>query len=96
MPEFVLICRDKADSFDLRAKTRETHLAYIATAGDSVLLAGPMLDEEGRPIGSILIIKAEDAGAAKAFAKGDPYAKAGLFADVEARPFKVVTGAFVK
>ncbi len=92
MPQFLLLCRDKPDSVDLRMATREAHLAYIAKADGNVLLAGPMLDDNGRPVGSLLIIDAEDRNAANAFAEADPYAKASLFEDVEVRPYKLVTG----
>jgi uncharacterized protein YciI len=95
MPEYILICRDRENGFDLRSETRKAHLDYIDQRCADVLVAGPMLDDEGRSIGSILVIKAENMTEANAFAAGDPYAKAGLFAETEIRPFKVVTGTLV-
>jgi uncharacterized protein len=96
MPEFVLICRDKDAHFELRAATRSDHLTYIKEAGDRVLLAGPILDNEGRPVGSILTIKAENDSDARRFAEGDPYANAGLFAETQIHLFKIVTGALTE
>jgi len=90
MPEFILLCHDKKTSLELRKATRTAHLDYVATAENPVLLAGPMLDEEGNPEGSLLIISAEDKEAAKRFADNDPYALAGLFARVEIRPYLIV------
>jgi ethanolamine utilization microcompartment shell protein EutL len=37
-----------------------------------------MLDTEGKPCGSLLVIEAADLAEAEAFAAADPYAKAGL------------------
>lgn len=96
MPEFILICHDRKNCFDLRAETRKAHLEYIDQRRSAVLIAGPMLDDEGRSIGSVLIIDAKDRAAAKDFADNDPYAKAGLFVDTEIRPFKIVTGALIE
>jgi uncharacterized protein YciI len=79
MPFFAIHCIDKPESADLRAATRASHLAHIATAGDDVLVAGPLLRPDGRAMGSLLIISFEDRDAAIAFANADPYHQAGLF-----------------
>ena len=90
MRQFILVCRDKPESFVLRADFRGEHLDYIKNTGDRVLLAGPMLDDQERSIGSVLIIEAEDLSAAQKFAGNDPYAKAGLFSETEIHPYKIV------
>lgn len=97
MPQFILLCRDKPGAASLRQDTRPDHLAYIQAAGEKVLLAGPMLDKEdgpdSAPVGSMLIIEATDQAGAEAFAKADPYAQAGLFADVSVIPYRLLAGA---
>ena len=90
MPEFILLCQDKKASLELRKATRTAHLDYVAKSENPVLLAGPLLDDEGNPEGSLLIISVEDNEAAKRFADNDPYALAGLFARVEIRPYLIV------
>ena len=50
--------------------------------------AGAMLDLDGKPCGSILIIDAPDRAAAEGFAAADPYAKAGLFESTVLRGFR--------
>jgi uncharacterized protein len=93
MPLFIVRCLDKPDSLDLRLLTRERHLAYLAK--DVVVkIAGPMLDQLGQPMGSLLIIEAADLAAAERAAANDPYAQAGLFAEVEVRPYRLAIGAF--
>lgn len=88
---FVLICRDKPGHLEVRKANRDAHLAYLAETG-IVRLAGPLLDDAGGMIGSMLAIEAADRAAAEAFAAADPYAKAGLFASVEIMGWKKVIG----
>ena len=82
---FALICNDKPDSLDLRVKTRPEHVAYLNGLGAALKAAGPFTDEKGSPIGSLVIVEAENRDAAERIAAGDPYAKAGLFAETEIR-----------
>ncbi len=94
MPLFTVASRDRPDGFDLRARTRDAHLAYLAGLGGAVKLGGPWLDAEGRSIGSLLIVEADDLPAARALAAADPYAVAGLFASTSVEPWRLVVGGF--
>ena len=67
---------------------RPDHLKYLESLGTALKAAGPFTDDDGKPIGSLVIIEAADRAAAKAMAEADPYAKAGLFASVEIRAWK--------
>jgi hypothetical protein len=88
---FAIINQDKPDSHELRMTTREEHLDYLRAVGDDLLVAGPILGEDGEtPIGSVLIVEAENLDAAKAFAAGDPYAEAGLFQSSAVMPWRKV------
>jgi uncharacterized protein len=90
MPHFAIHCIDKPDGGALRASTRESHLAHLESILDQVLVAGPLLDIEGKPIGSLLIIDFPDRKDAVAFAAADPYALAGLFASVAVTAWRKV------
>lgn len=94
MPQFAIICFDKPDSLELRMATRPTHLVYLQGQLDAgvLLMAGPLLDADDKPTGSLLLVEAADRAGAEAFAAGDPYAKAGLFAATEIRPWRRVFG----
>ncbi|MEM7442891.1 MAG: YciI family protein [Pseudomonadota bacterium] len=85
---FIITCTDKPNSRDLRAATRPDHLAYASEFIDKILVAGPTLDDEGQPNGSVLIMKFDDRAEAEAFCAGDPYAKAGLFASTTIMPWR--------
>lgn len=90
MPLFAIIAYDRPDAGSLRAETRAAHLDYLRSVEERLRAAGPIDDEAGRPIGSLIIISCDDLAAAKAFAAGDPYAKAGLFAQVRVAPWRQV------
>ena len=77
-----LIARDKPGALQTRLDTRDAHVAYLKSSG-VVSQAGPLLDGEGQMCGSLIVLDVEDMSAAEAWAKDDPYANAGLFADVQ-------------
>ena len=85
---YVILSKDKPDAFDLRAETRPAHLDYLKTQDAILLAAGPFLDDQDRMIGSLFIVDVADEAAAKAFADGDPFAKAGVFASTKVRKWR--------
>lgn len=89
---FALICKDKPGKLQLRVDTRPEHAAYLNGLNEKGTLkfAGPFLDGDGKPEGSLVMIEADDMVAAKALADADPYAKAGLFESVEIRAWNWV------
>jgi uncharacterized protein YciI len=87
---FALICTDRPGALDLRLATRPDHLAYLETYAGRLVEAGPMLDLEGRPCGSLLVVDVADRAEAEGFAAGDPYAKVGLFESTLIRPYRRV------
>ena len=86
-----LMAHDKPGALDVRKANREAHLAYIKDTG-VVAQAGPLLDGDGQMCGSLVILDVADMAAAQAWAAGDPYAKAGLFADVTLTQWNRVIG----
>jgi uncharacterized protein YciI len=88
---FVIHAIDKPGNSDVRMKTRAAHLDYLSAAGEQVVVAGPTLTEDGVGMtGSVLIIEAADRAGAEAFARNDPYAKAGLFQNTTIMPWRKV------
>lgn len=88
---FAVICTDKPGSLDIRKANRDAHLGYIEDTG-VVVMAGPFLDDNGNMSGSLVILSVTSREAALDWAKGDPYAKADLFADVRIEEWKKVVG----
>ncbi|WP_337181503.1 YciI-like protein [Shinella sp.] len=89
---FAFLCKDKPGSLQVRLDTRPEHLAYLnALNADGKLgFAGPFLGDDGKPTGSLVVVKAETIEDARRIAADDPYAKAGLFADVEVKAWNWV------
>ena len=81
MPLFALIGHDGPRGLELRGKHREAHLANLEPldAQGRVRHAGPLLGEDGQPVGSVILFEADDLAAARAFAAGDPYVVNGVF-----------------
>jgi uncharacterized protein YciI len=85
---YALICTDKPGSLAIRKANRPEHLAYLAGLGDTLVLAGPFTEEDGETMnGSLIVIEAASLKFAHEIAAADPFAKAGLFASVEIRPW---------
>jgi uncharacterized protein YciI len=85
---FALICTDKPGSLAVRMENRPEHLTYLKSLGEALVFAGPFLMEDGKTMcGSLVVIEAASLDAARKIAAGDPFAKAGLFATVEIRPW---------
>jgi uncharacterized protein YciI len=85
---YAVICTDKPDSLALRKANRPQHLEYLRGLGDTVVLAGPFTEADGETMtGSLIVIEAASLQAAKDIAAADPFAKIGLFAAVEIRPW---------
>ncbi len=82
---FAVYAVDKPGALDLRWQTRPAHGAYQSRFDHPV--GGPLLDENGDPCGSLIIMEAADLDAAHALMADDPYVRAGLFERLEIRQF---------
>lgn len=89
--QFAIYCLDKEGHGETRLNNRSTHLEHLKAHHDKLLLAGPMLSEDGNSmIGSLLVVDLPDRAAVDRFLAADPYTKAGLFQSVSVRPFRKV------
>lgn len=85
---YALICTDKPNGLPIRKANRPDHLAFLESLGDTLVFAGPFTEEDGQTMnGSLIVVEAASLQAAQEIAAGDPFAKAGLFASVEIRPW---------
>ena len=94
MPLFLVNARDKAGSSELRLANRQAHLQWASEYSHQIAMAGPVLSDDGEiMIGSTFVIEFDSLDDAKAWAKEDPYAQAGLFDRTEIIPFKWLLGS---
>ena len=80
---FALNCKDRPGKLQLRLDTRPAHVAHLneLNARGVLKFAGPYLDDDDKPCGSLVVIEAADAAAARAIADSDPFARAGPVRD---------------
>ena len=76
---YILYMEDGPRASEIRAATREKHLAYLARHKDILVLA----EDGATRTGSVLILNVPDRAAAEAFAANEPFRRAGLFATVK-------------
>ena len=85
MPLFVLIGRDHPNSLARRLQHRPAHLEAVRVldASGRVRHGGPLKNDRGQMIGSLLIFEAESLEAAKKLVAADPYVVGGVFETYE-------------
>ncbi|WP_444921527.1 YciI family protein [Microbulbifer sp. CnH-101-G] len=95
---YAIISEDVSDSLPLRKKARPDHIARLNRLKDEgrLLVAGPHpavdSEEPGEAgfNGSLVIAEFSSLDEAQAWADGDPYVAAGVYASVAVKPFKLV------
>ncbi len=97
---YAFICKDLPDSLEKRGRTREAHFARLLVLQQSgrLLLAGPFpaadcLDPgDAGFTGSLIVAEFDSLEDARAWADEEPYLAAGVYDEVEVKPFKRVLG----
>ncbi|MBW2291661.1 MAG: hypothetical protein JRG89_19375 [Deltaproteobacteria bacterium] len=92
MPLFVYRGRDSERGLELRKQHREKHLAHLSGLDEAgrIRFAGPLIDEQQNPCGSLIVLEAESLAAAREIAENDPYLLEGIFESVEVFETKAV------
>jgi uncharacterized protein YciI len=82
---YAIIAEDKPNGLEHRLAVRPTHLEHLKTLGDKLVFAGPFLDENEKPKGSLMVIDAPGHAEAEAMAEQDPFVTQGVFARYEVK-----------
>lgn len=89
--QFAIYCLDKEGHVQTRLDNRPAHAEHLKAHNDQLLIAGPLLSDDGATmIGSLLVVEMADRAAVDKFLAADPYSKAGLFQSVTVKPFRKV------
>lgn len=80
---FTFFCLDKPDAAHIRKQTRAAHIEYMLAHFDRQVFGGPLLDDDGKTLGSLICMECRDRSEAEAFLANEPYARSGLFARVD-------------
>lgn len=92
---YAIISHDRPESLSQRRATRPAHLERLRELQDAgrLILAGPhpAIDAsdpgEAGFTGSLVVAEFSDLQAAQAWADADPYVLAGVYAEVQVKPF---------
>jgi len=76
-------------SAEIREANRGAHIAYRKALGDALALAGPLLGDDGQPVGSVVILAAADRAEAEAIAARDPFVASGVLALASVRGYRI-------
>lgn len=87
--QFALVAYDRPNAVAQRMELRPEHLMHLESLGDTLVLAGPFLDDAGAMVGSIMVIEAESLEAARAIYARDPFMAHNLFDSVTVKPWKL-------
>jgi uncharacterized protein YciI len=85
---FAVTCTDRLGALQIRLDNRADHLAWAEAEDSPVKMAGPLIGPNGDPVGSLLVVEADDADHLRQILEQDPYAQAELFEEVFTIPFK--------
>lgn len=80
--DFVLYCIDKPDRAETRQTARVPHLEYISGRQNVFRYGGPLLGDDGRVKGSLMILDLPDRAALERHMRDDPFFSADLFETV--------------
>ncbi len=95
---YAIIATDTAGSLDARLAARPAHLERLHALRDAgrLVLAGPhpaIDSSDPGPAGftgSLIVAEFDSLDAARAWADADPYRAAGVYAEVQVKPFRQV------
>lgn len=80
---FIVHAQDHPGSQALRAQARVPHLEFVAGNPSAFHFGGPLLGDDGKPLGSLMILDLPDRDALDAHLAADPFFSSGLFQRVQ-------------
>ena len=97
--KYAFFCKDGGDKTQLRNEHAKAHLDHVQTVMDRIVLAGPCppsdADDSRNCEGSLLIFEADTPEEAWELFNSDPYAKVGIWDDVQMMAFNPVAGSLI-
>ena len=88
--QYLIKAYDGNNAREKRMAVRPKHLANIANVMEHVICAGGLLDENGKMVGSVLIMEFADRSQLDAYLHSEPYLTENVWEKVEIEPMNVV------
>lgn len=93
MLQYLIIAYDGSDSeaFDRRAKVRPSHfeMARELKKHNRFITGGAILNDEGKMIGSMMVVQFETEDDLSHWMKNEPYITGNVWQHIEVKPFRV-------
>ena len=88
--QFIITALDGENMLEKRMAVRPRHLEGMAKLGKHIVCAGGLLDDDGKPKGSVLVLDFEDRAALDDYLKNEPYVTEQVWEKIEVERFNVV------
>ena len=88
--QFIITAHDGENMLEKRMAVRPRHLEGMAKLGKHIVCAGGLLDDEGKPKGSVLVLDFEERAALDEYLKNEPYVTEHVWEKVEVESLNVV------
>ena len=88
--QFIITAYDGENMLEKRMAVRPRHLEGMAKLGKHIVCAGGLLDDEGKPSGSVLVLDFEDRAALDEYLRNEPYVAEQVWEKIEVETLNVV------
>lgn len=88
--QFMIKAFDGEGMLAKRMEVRPDHLEGMKKMNSHIILAGGLLDEEGKMKGSLLVVEFDDRSEVDAYLANEPYVKAKVWETIEVEQMNVV------
>ena len=88
--QFIITAHDGENMLEKRLAVRPRHLEGMAKLGKHIVCAGGLLDDEGKPKGSVIVADFEDRAALDDYLKNETYVTERVWEKIEVEPLNVV------
>lgn len=88
--QFVVTAHDGANMLEKRMEVRPRHLEGMAKLGTHIVCAGGLLDEAGKPKGSVLVLNFETREELDQYLKNEPYVLEQVWEKIDVEAINVV------
>ena len=88
--QFIITAHDGADMLEKRMSVRPRHLENLRNVNGKVICAGGILDEEGKMVGSVMVMEFAGRDELDEYLKNEPYLQEKVWEDVSVERMNVV------
>ena len=88
--QFIITAYDGENMLEKRMEVRPRHLEGMKALGKQIVVAGGLLDDEGRMKGSALVMEFPDRAALDEYLASEPYVVEGVWQKIEVETMNVV------